>query len=52
MIEIPESITISRQAKNVLRGKVVSDVINATSPHRFTWYNGNPELYPELLIGR
>jgi len=52
MIEIPESITISQQAKEVLRGKVVSDVINATSPHRFTWYNGNPERYPELLIGK
>lgn len=52
MIEIPESTTISRQATSVLKGKTVTDVINATSPHRFTFYNGDPENYPELLIGR
>lgn len=52
MIEIPESATISRQAAEVLKGKTVADVINATSPHRFTWYNGDPERYPEILIGR
>lgn len=43
MIEISESATISRQATEVLKGKTVADVINATNPHRFTWYNGNPE---------
>ncbi len=32
MIEIPESTTISRQATDVLKGKIVADVINATSP--------------------
>lgn len=52
MIEIPESTTISHQATEVLKGKVVSDVINATSPHRFAWYNGDPERYPEILIGK
>lgn len=52
MIEIPESATISRQATEVLKGKTVTDVINATNPHRFAWYNGNPEHYPELLIGK
>ena len=43
MIEIPESAAISTQAAEILKGKTVADVINATSPHRFTWYNGNPE---------
>lgn len=52
MIEIPESTVISRQATEVLRGKVVADVLTATSPHRFAWYNGDPENYRELLIGK
>ncbi|MCD8184620.1 MAG: endonuclease VIII [Bacteroides sp.] len=52
MIEIPESATISRQATQALKGKTVADVLTATSPHRFTFYNGNPEDYPELLIGK
>lgn len=52
MIEIPESLTISRQATEVLKGKTIADVINSTSPHRFTFYNGDPEKYPERLIGK
>lgn len=43
MIEISESAAFSKQAAEILKGKTVTDVINATSPYRFTWYNGNPE---------
>lgn len=52
MIEIPESVTVAGQATEVLSGKRISEVITATSPHRFTWYNGDPEKYPALLVGR
>ncbi|WP_455498279.1 zinc finger domain-containing protein [Coprobacter sp.] len=52
MIEIPESVTVGRQATEILTGKRVSEVINATSAHRFTWYNGDPEKYSDLLVGR
>lgn len=52
MIEIPESIVFALQAENILRGKVVADVINATYPHRFTWYQGDPSLYSSILAGR
>lgn len=52
MIEIPESTTISRQATDVLKGKIVADVINATSPQCFAWFNGDATKYPELLIGK
>ncbi|NLI36559.1 MAG: endonuclease VIII [Bacteroidales bacterium] len=52
MIEIPESTIISEQATKMLTGKVVSDVINATSPHRFAWFNGDAQRYPDLLIGK
>lgn len=52
MIEIPESATISSQAENILTGKRIAKVIQATSPHKFTWYNGNPALYRNILVGR
>lgn len=51
MIEIPESATISQQAAGILTGRRISKVVNATSPHKFTWYNGDPEAYPGLLEG-
>lgn len=52
MIEIPESKIISRQAAGILTGKTVSRVINATSPHKFAFFNGDPAGYPALLSGR
>lgn len=52
MIEIPESRTISRQAETILAGKRIAEVVQATSPHKFTWYNGDPLLYPDILVGR
>lgn len=52
MIEIPESGNIARMANRILCGKVVADVINATSPHRFAWYEGDPLLYAAVLGGR
>ncbi len=52
MLEIPESKIIADMATGILRGKVVADVINATSLHRFTWYEGDPLLYAAILVGR
>ncbi len=52
MIEIPESTTISRQAETILSGKRIKEVVQATSPHKFTWYNGDPLLYSDMLAGR
>ena len=52
MIEIPESTVISRQANGILTGRTITKVINATSPHRFAWYNGDPATYPAMLEGR
>lgn len=52
MIEIPESITISHQAGEVIAGRTVSEVINATSLHKFTFYNGDSSVYPQILTGR
>lgn len=52
MIEIPESKTIARQVRETLAGRSVTAVFNATHPHKFTWYSGDPLAYPELLSGR
>ena len=39
MIEIPESKTVARQVRETLAGHTVTDVFNATHPHKFTWYS-------------
>ena len=52
MLEIPETTTIAQQANQTLVGKTITRVINATSPHKFAWYNGDPLAYPTLLTGR
>ena len=52
MIEIPESKTIAEQLRETLTGRIIVQVINATSPHKFAWFNGNPAKYGELLTGR
>ena len=52
MIEIPESRTLAKQAADVLVGRTVTDVFNATHPHKFTWYTGDPAAYKGLLAGK
>lgn len=52
MLEIPESKTISIQAGNTLIQKKIIEVINATSPHKFAFYAGDPAEYAKLLNGR
>lgn len=52
MIEIPESQTVARQARETLAGRTVTGVFNATHPHKFTWYSGDPLEYPRMLTGR
>jgi len=52
MLEIPESKTISLQAGSTLKGKRITEVFNATSPHKFAWFSGDPERYPAMLRGR
>lgn len=52
MIEIPETHTLARQIRDSLTGRIVTSVFNATHPHKFTWYLGDPLAYPELLSGK
>lgn len=52
MLELPEVITISRQVRDTLGGKTITQVFNATKPHRFTFYNDDPMQYGKLLVGK
>lgn len=52
MIEIPESKVISLQIEKALAGKRIVKVQNATSPHKFAWYEGDPAEYDKLLSGK
>ncbi len=52
MIEIPEAIHLAEQLNQTVRGKVIARAEAAHSPHKFAWYQGNPQRYPELLNGK
>lgn len=52
MLEIPESRTISLQAEETLINKKITEVITATSPHKFAFYCGDPADYTKLLVGK
>jgi formamidopyrimidine-DNA glycosylase len=51
MIEIPEAIVLASQLTDELAGKSVSSVEAGHSPHKFAWYYGEPERYPQLAVG-
>lgn len=51
MLEIPESKVNSRQANDLLSGKRIISVYNATCRHKFAWFSGDPAKYPEILEG-
>jgi len=52
MLEIPETKTVGLQANDILADKRIVQVYNATSPHKFAWFNGDPAEYHPLLAGR
>jgi len=50
MNELPETITLAKQAQESLVGKTISSVDAAASPHKFAWYHGEPADYPNRLM--
>ncbi|WP_291528345.1 DNA-formamidopyrimidine glycosylase family protein [Bacteroides sp. UBA939] len=52
MLELPEVLTLSKQANDKLSGKTITQVFNATKQHKFTFYNGDPLQYGKLLVGK
>lgn len=51
MIELPESHVIAGQMREELSGKRIFKVEADHSPHKFTFYQGDPAAYPLLLEG-
>jgi formamidopyrimidine-DNA glycosylase len=51
MIEIPEAIVLSDQLNGTIKGKVITDVVAAYSPHKFAFFCGDPQNYVSLLMG-
>lgn len=52
MLELPEAMTIAGQIKETIIGKKIAHVIAAHTPHKFAWYQGDPQNYPGLLAGK
>lgn len=52
MIEIPESVTLTQQFSETFLGKRIAFAEASHNPHRFAWYNPEPEEYPILLTGK
>ncbi|MDP4093713.1 MAG: endonuclease VIII [Bacillota bacterium] len=52
MYELPEALTVANQINESIKGKVISNVIAAHTPHKFAWFNGDPEKYHDLLSGK
>lgn len=49
MIDLPEALTLAKQINHYLTGKTVHSAIAAQSPHKLTWYHGDPAEYPAKL---
>lgn len=52
MIELPEAAVLADQLNKKVKGRQVKKVIAAQSPHKFAWYQGNPQNYNSLLKGK
>lgn len=52
MIELPEACALAAQVGEVLTERRVARAEVLHSPHKFTWFAGEPESYPAQLANR
>jgi formamidopyrimidine-DNA glycosylase len=52
MIELPEAGVLAKQINQTIKGKIISEVIAAQTPHKFAFFTGDPQKYKEMLNGR
>lgn len=52
MLEIPEASVIADQLRATLGGSTVAHVVAGQTPHRFAFFNGDPDAYDGMLRGR
>ncbi len=52
MLELPESLCISKQIEQILVGKIISCVEVLHTPHKFAFFRGDEEELDEYLAGQ
>lgn len=52
MIEIPEAASLCEQINETVKGKRIEDVLVNQSPHKFAWFQGDPDEYDAKLNGK
>lgn len=52
MIELPEALARAEELDKTLTGKTVEKVYSPTSPHKFCWFNGDPDSYDGRMRGK
>lgn len=52
MLELVEAKVLADQMDQTLKGKRITQVIALQSPHKFAFFNGDPDGYSELLVGK
>ena len=52
MFEVPELITLARQANETIQEKTIQEGHLGNSPHKFVWYNRKPEEFTDLTRGK
>lgn len=52
MIELPEAVVIAGQITQTLGGKRIARAVANASPHKFSWYTGDPATYNDRLAGK
>lgn len=52
MFELPELLTLARQINETIAGLTVTDAIRGNTPHKFVWYNREPDEFVKLTVGK
>jgi len=52
MLELPEIVTLARQAAEALSGATVASCDQGNSPHKFAWYSAGPAEYDRITRGK
>lgn len=52
MIEAPEAANLAAQLRKTVLGKRITVVVPLFTPHKFTFFNGDPAAYDDLLTGK
>lgn len=52
MIELPEARAIAQDLRKTILNKTIIDVGGNFTDHKFTFYEGDPNTYKELLVGK